>query len=95
MAEHDDPLFDDSLQEPAPGSADFNDPRFFDETGYDELPPGPSPLDDFASLFSDMQKEVLLEMNKERAITWIQENQTVAILGAFAVGVFMGVMIRN
>lgn len=31
----------------------------------------------------------------QRFIDWVRENQTVAMLGAFAVGVFIGVMIRD
>ena len=31
----------------------------------------------------------------ETAIAWVEENQTLAVLGAFALGVFIGTMIRD
>ncbi len=37
----------------------------------------------------------LSEVSTERALQWAAENQTLAILGAFAVGVFLGVMLRD
>ena len=29
------------------------------------------------------------------ALSWVEENQTLAMLGAFALGVFVGVMMRD
>ena len=31
----------------------------------------------------------------EAALSWVEENQTLAMLGAFALGVFVGVMMRD
>ena len=31
----------------------------------------------------------------DAALTWVEENQTLAMLGAFALGVFVGVLMRE
>ena len=35
------------------------------------------------------------EAMMEAALDWVEQNQTLAILGAFAFGVFIGVMMRE
>ncbi|MFQ5572446.1 MAG: hypothetical protein ACE5G0_22455 [Rhodothermales bacterium] len=44
---------------------------------------------------SEASPEGTIPLSTERMMAWIEDNQTLAMLGAFSVGVFIGVMMRD
>ncbi len=54
--------------------------------------PAPPPGTDEPSLDEEGQGDAPL---MEAALAWVRENQTLAMLGAFAAGVFVGVLMRR
>lgn len=51
--------------------------------------------DDVSSGHDTMMDEAELNLLLEQAEDWIRDNQTVAMLGGFGLGVFIGVLLRR
>jgi hypothetical protein len=73
----------------SPGPAAFSDA----DPSRDQPGSGPPPFDDFDDGSPSMgdRSDFVLDM----ARLWIKEHQTTTMLGAFAVGVFVGALFRE